>query len=493
MTINTLLNHLLKYAEKNQILQPDDRDYAINQLLYLFSLQSFIPENIHEDLDFFQLLEALIDYAMKNKLISDDSESTCDNFEAKMMDSFLPRPSEMNRLFYQHYKDGPKVATDYFYHISQATNYIKTNRIKKNISYKYQGKYGSLDITINLSKPEKDPKTIALVNNNKTDNYPACALCMENVGFYGTSEKAARSNHRVISMTLNHEKNEWGFQYSPYSYYNEHCIILKKNHEPMRVDHNTFKELIDFINKFPHYLIGSNAGLPIVGGSILSHYHFQGGRFDFPIEKAKVLQHFKKRHVEVEILDWPLSVIRLTGNNEFNLLDMVIAIFESWKQYSNASLGIHSETTEKHNTITPIVKLKDGKYQFYIVLRNNLTTSERPYGLFHPRDEYFHIKKENIGLIEVMGLAVLPGRLKSELDLIKKCMIENLDFAQFPDLEKHLIWINEIKDKAMNEIDIDSFLKQEVGKVFELVLEDCGVFKAKDYKSFEHFVLKAIE
>lgn len=492
MTINYLIAQLISYAEKKALFNPVDREYVINQLLYLFNLDSFNEESIETEIDFFSLLDDLIDYALTNKLIEDDIESSRDNFEAKMMDAFLPRPSEMNRIFNDLYKKAPKYATDYFYQLSIATNYIKTNRVNKNITYKYQGKYADLDITINLSKPEKDPKTIALLKHTKNENYPKCALCMENVGFYGTLDKAPRSNHRVVDITLNHEKNAWGFQYSPYSYYNEHAIILKKKHEPMRVDEITFTELIDFINKFPHYMIGSNAGLPIVGGSILSHYHFQGGRYDFPIEKARILTSFKKKRVLIEILDWPLSVIRVSGKNEYDVLDQVNVLFNAWKEYTNESLNIYSKTSENHNTITPIVKLVNGSYQFYIVLRNNLSTKERPYGLFHPREEYFHIKKENIGLIEVMGLAVLPGRLKNELDLIKKCLVDNEDPKQYQELEKHLPWIEYLKSKSINNEQIDEYLKAEVGAVFEKVLEDCGVFKQKDFVAFSDFVEKAI-
>lgn len=492
MTINSLLSQLIHYAEKKSLLDKSNREYAINQLLYLFKLDIFIEEKVENELDFYTLLDALLSYALEAKLIEEDIEALKDNFEAKMMDAFLPRPSEMNRIFSELYKKAPKYATDYFYQFSINTNYIKSERIKKNINYKYAGKYGDLDITINLSKPEKDPKTIAFVSNIKSENYPKCALCMENVGFYGTIDKAPRSNHRVIDITLNHEKNAWGFQYSPYSYYNEHAIILKKVHEPMRVDENTFIELIDFINKFPHYMIGSNAGLPIVGGSILSHYHFQGGRYDFPIENARVIRFFKKKRVQIEILDWPLSVVRVSGKNEFDVLDYVNQIFNAWKKYTNESLSIFAKTNDFHNTVTPIVKLKDGSYQFYVVLRNNITTPERPYGLFHPRDEYFHIKKENIGLIEVMGLAVLPGRLKTELDLIKLCLINGEDPIKYQELNKHLSWIEQIKQKNYPAEQLDDFLKTEVGAIFEKVLEDCGVFKSQDILAFSDFVEKAI-
>lgn len=491
MSIQFLLSQLIAYAKSHHLLNPDDYEYAVNQLLFLFKLDSFVETPIDEPIDFYVLLNELIDYALNKGLIEDNIEALRDNFEAKMMDSFLPRPSELNRQFYDIYKQAPKKATDFFYDLSKATNYIKTQRIANNITYRYQGHYADLDITINLSKPEKDPKTIALLKHSTSENYPACALCMENVGFYGTVEKAPRSNHRVISLSLNHEKNAWGFQYSPYAYYNEHCIILKKIHEPMRVDTTTFRELIDFINKFPHYLIGSNAGLPIVGGSILSHYHFQGGRYDFPIESARVLHTIKKRGVRLEILDWPLSVIRVCGKNEFDVLDWVDTLFNAWQHYTNQDLNILAKTDEFHNTITPIVKLVNNEYQFYIVLRNNIVTKERPYGLFHPRDAYFHIKKENIGLIEVMGLAVLPGRLKTELDLIKMVLLKTTDIESHESLEKHRPWIEQIQEKYIDFSDVDQLLRDEVGLVFEKVLEDCGVFKSQDLDEFVRFLEKS--
>ncbi len=486
--IQTLLNQLLQYSLQNDILALDDKEYAINQLLQLFRLDAFTPlENIEQP-DFYQLLDDLVDYALNTGLIASNVEPLRDNFEAKMMDCFLPRPSEINRIFRDLYKKGPKVATDWFYRLSKATNYIKTQRVKKNIEYKYTGKYAPLDITINLSKPEKDPKLIALQAGLTNANYPACALCMENVGFYGTLDKAPRSNHRVVSLTLNHEKNAWGLQYSPYSYFNEHCIVLKKAHIPMKVDHDTFAELLDFVNQFPHYLIGSNAGLPIVGGSILNHYHFQGGRYDFPIESARVVHRLKRHGVEVEVLDWPVSVVRLVGSNENQLLDLADQLFEAWKKYSNPRLQLFSQTDQPHNTVTPIVKLVGSKYHFYLVLRNNYAPTDRPYGLYHPREAYFHIKKENIGLIEVMGLAVLPGRLKAELDAIREHFKSPKNLDTDPLLQKHRDWIEALTSRPEDPLAWEAYLRQEVGKVFELVLEDCGVFKSQDRAEFIRFV-----
>jgi len=492
--INRLINQLVQYAYEKSLLNPADQDYAVNGVLYLLRQDGFVPEEVDRPVDFFATMAGILRYAREKGILSGDSESESDNFEGKLMDCFLPRPAEINRRFHQLYRESPQQATNWFYDLSMATNYIKTERIKKNLTYQYVGKYAPLDITINLSKPEKDPKLIALgKKDSKEAEYPACALCMENVGYYGTADKAPRSNHRVVSLSLNGADNAWGFQYSPYSYFNEHCIVLKKIHEPMRVDEDTFCELIDFVNQFPHYLIGSNAGLPIVGGSILSHYHFQGGRYSFPIEKAAVKHLWFKRKVQIEVLDWPLSVVCVQGSNPNAVLDVVNRLFTAWKAYNLPELGIYAETEgEAHNTITPILKIVDGEYRFYVVLRNNLATPERPYGVFHPREAYFHIKKENIGLIEVMGLAVLPGRLKSELDQIKECLISGKDETAIPELAKHLPWIAELRTKGYDPENVDAFLRQEVGAVFESVLEDCGVFKRNDLPALIRFVEEAL-
>lgn len=490
--MNRLINELIAYGLHRQLIQEADREYVQNALIYLLRQDRFESEVVdHDAVDYFAVMERILDLAVENGII-EDSVASRDNFEAKLMDVFLPKPSELDRKFYALYKTGPLTATNYFFKLSQDTNYIKTKRIEKNISYVYEGKYGPLQITINLSKPEKDPQAIARGRGKKETGYPKCALCMENVGYYGSEELAPRSNHRVITLTLNHEKDAWGFQYSPYQYFNEHSIVLRKEHSPMRVDHRTFDELIDFVNKFPHYLMGSNAGLPIVGGSILSHYHFQGGRHEFPIEKARFLAEYKRGKVRIKALDWPVSTIKVSGNNENAVLDMVKQIFDRWQYYDNPELGILHKTTEDHNAMTPILKLNGADYDFYLVLRNNRATAERPYGLFHPREELFHIKKENIGLIEVMGLAILPGRLKAELDQIKRSFSENTDPSLIPDLEKHLPWIKRITNGALEAEDVDIYLEYEVGKVFEEVLEDCGVFKAKDNEAFLKFVESAI-
>jgi len=490
--MNYEINCLLEYALREGFISTHDIEYAINQVLYLLKQETFQREIISDEIDYFQIMDKILNEASNAGLIKSNSIQEYDHFEAKLIDCFLPRPSELDAKFRLLYKKAPVFATDDFYRFSQKTNYIKTRRNQLNIDYLYQGKYAPLDISINLSKPEKDPLKIALNRHSDETTYPKCALCMENVGFYGNDVISSRSNHRVISLTLNHEKDAWGFQYSPYAYFNEHAIILKKAHIPMQVNETTFMELIDFINQFPHYFIGSNAGLPIVGGSILNHYHFQGGRAAFPIEKARVLAKYKKHHVEVEVLDWPLSVIRVIGQNENKVLDMVNQIFEVWKQYSNPDCSIFAHTDSPHNTVTPIVKLDGANYQFYVVLRNNYTTKERPYGLFHPRDEYFHIKKENIGLIEVMGKAILPGRLKHELDEIKTILSKQNTIDDYPDLEGHRAWIETLQKNDFDVLHLDQYLEDQVGVVFEKVLEDCGVFKTEHRQDFLNFVQKAI-
>ncbi len=491
--MNHLINQLIQYGLQEKILNSLDIEYAVNQLLYLLKQDSFEKEEITDQIDFFEIMPVLLEESFKRGLIPSDSTSDFDHYEAKLMDALMPRPAEINQRFRALYKQAPVYATNDFYALSQKTNYIKTERIKKNVHFKYNGKYAPLDISINLSKPEKDPRSITKLSKMESNHYPKCALCMENVGFYGNDDHASRSNHRVVTLTLNRELDEWGFQYSPYSYFNEHAIILKKEHIPMHVNVGTFYELVDFVNQFPHYTIGSNAGLPIVGGSILNHYHFQGGKADFPIEKAKVLRDYKVKKVKVEILDWPMSVIRVSGGSEFKVLDVVTDIFNAWKSYSNPDLHIFAKTgEEEHNTITPILTIKEGKYQFYIVLRNNFTTEERPYGLFHPREDYFHIKKENIGLIEVMGLAILPGRLMTELEEIKQVLLENASIDHYPDLEKHSEWIQQLKKESFSSEEMDSFMQNQVGKVFEMVLEDCSVFKEEDRHEFYRFIERII-
>ncbi|PKK94769.1 MAG: galactose-1-phosphate uridylyltransferase [Tenericutes bacterium HGW-Tenericutes-5] len=487
--INKYINQLIKYGINNHFLEEDDIYYAVNRILKLLDINSFQSIEVEEELDITKIINPIIDYAIANNCLKSSGLASKDAFEAQVIDCLLPRPSEMNRIFYKHYKTGPLTATNWFHDFSIKTNYIKTERIKQNINYKYVGKYAPLDITINLSKPEKDPLDIKLDKNNSTE-YPLCPLCIENVGVYQTPSLAPRTNHRVVNLSLNHEKDKWGMQYSPYAYFNEHLIVLRKDHSPMYVNQKTFQELIDFINKFPHYLIGSNAGLPIVGGSILSHHHFQGGRYDFPIEKAQVLQKIKRKRMTIEILDWPLAAIRIIGSNENSILDMANSIFEYWQKYENQDIKILAKTDEEHNTVTPIVKLDGANYNFYMIFRNNLTSKELPLGIFHPNPSRFHIKKENIGLIEAMGMAILPGRLLQELEMIKEVLLNQKNILDYPDLDKHQEWIYYLKSQPLE--DLDDLLKKEIGRIFEAVLEDCNVFKYGTKQDFINFVNKAI-
>ncbi|MFA7076270.1 MAG: hypothetical protein WC152_06330 [Candidatus Izemoplasmatales bacterium] len=487
--INTHINQLIKYALDNNLLFPDDTYYSVNRILKILNINTFTKLDNVDEISFTDMMNGIIDFAILTGVLKKDTVNSKDAFEAQIMDCLLPRPSELNNLFYQKYKIGPKTATDFFHNLSITTNYIKTERNKKNIRYQYFGKYSPMDITINMSKPEKDPLEIIQTTKDNA-KYPPCALCIENVGLYQTDSLAPRSNHRVISLTLNHEKDKWGIQYSPYAYFDEHLIVLRKEHSPMYVNSKTFLELIDFINKFPHYLIGSNAGLPIVGGSILNHHHFQGGKYDFPIEKARVLEQFKKKKLTVEVLDWPMAAIRVIGNNENYLLDMVNQIFEYWQSYSNEEINIFAKTTELHNTVTPIVKLDGANYNFYLIFRNNFTNSDFPYGMYHPNPSRFHIKKENIGLIEAMGMAILPGRLSNELSLIKQVIINKESIDKYPELEKHSDWIETLRNNTPENW--ESYLQEKVGKIFEEVLEDCNVFKYGTTEDFINFVNKAI-
>ncbi|MFW5794202.1 MAG: galactose-1-phosphate uridylyltransferase [Bacillota bacterium] len=487
--INKRLNQLILYGFKHDLLKEDDKYYAINRLLKLLELNNFYWEEIEEE-DFKVIIKDIIDYAIKNNIIKRNTITERDAYEALIVDCIMPRPSELNKMFTKYYKKAPVYATNFFHKFSIATNYIKVDRIAKNINYKYKGKYSDLILAINLSKPEKDPLDIKKQSQDKS-NYPICPLCMENVGVYQTSNLAPRSNHRVISLSLDNEKDAWGFQFSPYAYFNEHIIVLRKEHSNMYVNEKTFSELIDFINKFPHYLIGSNAGLPIVGGSILSHHHFQGGRFDFPIEAAKVIKKYKKNRVQIEVLDWPMATIRFSGNNENRLLDMINQIYNFWKNYSNEDIKIYAKTTEDHNTVTPIVKLDGSKFNFYMVLRNNYSNDKFPYGVFHTSPDRFHIKKENIGLIEVMGMAILPGRLLIEIDLIKQVLNGETKIEENALLEKHKDWIKKLLSDNISG-NVEEYIKNDIGRIFENMLEDANVFKYGTKNDLLSFVEKAI-
>ncbi|WP_300350827.1 UDP-glucose--hexose-1-phosphate uridylyltransferase [Clostridium sp.] len=487
----SLIDRLICISIENTLISEIDTIYVRNRLLNLFKENSYEYCNEKLSLSLNETLTHLIEIALKKEII-DDTLCSKDIFSSNIMDIFIPSPSSINSKFRENYSISPKLATDYFYSLSKNSNYIRTDRISKNVNFKSNSKYGLMDITINLSKPEKDPKEIALARNSIKSNYPKCLLCVENEGYNGTLNHPDRANHRMIRLDLN--KNNWFFQYSPYAYYNEHCIILSEKHSPMKITKDTFKNLLEFSKMFPHYFIGSNADLPIVGGSILSHEHYQGGNYTFPMHKALKLFDFKLNSFEdvhCEVINWPLSTIRLRGNNINSLVEASNLILENWRNYSDEDLEILSFTdNEHHNTITPMVRRSSDNFIVELSLRNNRTSKEHPLGIFHPHSEVHHIKKENIGLIEVMGLAVLPGRLLNELEDIKKFILGNCEISKVK--EYHHPWSIYLKDKFKKEnySSIDTFIEDELSLKFSKVLEHCGVFKLnpKGIDGFKKFI-----
>ena len=481
------MKKIVSYALFHQLIDQEDAVYAVNKindLLEVEEYQTFTYLNSGEVEEPSELLEPLLNEAAKKKLITPDTVTRRDIFEAKIMDVLLPRPSELNKVF-NHFKHS-EVATDYYYNLSQKSNYIKTSRTSKNVIWKSPTKYGVLDMTINLSKPEKDPRDIIAAGKKTTGTYPKCLLCVENVGYNGNATNVGRTSHRIIPININNE--EFYLQYSPYVYYNEHCIVLKKEHEPMNVTINTFKRLFDFVDRFPHYFLGSNAGLPIVGGSILSHEHYQGGRHTFPIERAKVLKTVDLKGIKLEQLYWPLSVLRLTSKDKDLIIDTANKVFEYWESYTNEEAGIFAYTGDTpHNAITPIARKKDGEYVLDMTLRNNLTSEAFPLGIFHPHPEHHHIKKENIGLIEVMGLAVLPARLDKEIDEIEEALVNNTPLPET--LSYHNEWVQHLKDFC-DCTNVKDFIKDQIAVKFMKVIEDAGVFKQteKGQNQFNDFV-----
>lgn len=482
--MNEKINQLLDYALENGMIQEEDVDYSANLLLDLFHLDTFKREECQKE-SIYSILDSMLEYAVDQEMIS-NTVTEKDLFDTRIMNCVMPRPSEVVNHFRSLYKEDPKKATDYFYQLSIDSNYIRKSRIDKNIGFHHEYKYGDIQITINLSKPEKDPKEIAKAKTVKSSGYPECLLCKENVGFAGNMNHPARQTHRIIPLNLSGKP--YNMQYSPYIYYNEHCIIFNEEHVPMVINDGTFQHLLDYIEQFPHYMLGSNADLPIVGGSILTHDHYQGGRHTFPIQDAKVIKEFelsKYPETKVEMMYWPLSTIRLTSSNKQEILKLAHTTLEKWKEYSDESLGIYSYTNDtRHNTITPIARMKDGKYQMDLVLRNNRTSEEHPLGIFHPHAEHHHIKKENIGLIEVMGLAILPGRLKTELEELKECLKGNANIEDYPELEKHKDWYEYLK--TLKYDDLDEMMEMELTKKFVAVLEDAGVYKM-DEEGIEGF------
>ncbi len=476
------IKKLVQYGVETGLCQEADRIYVTNRILEALHMDEYEePEQDYKEVDLEETLKELLDYACEQG-VTQDSIGYRDLFDTKLMDCLMPRPSEVSARFWEIYeKEGAQAATDYFYKLSQDSDYIRRYRVCKDQKWVAETPYGNLDITINLSKPEKDPKAIAAAKLAKQSGYPKCLLCMENEGYAGRLNHPARNNHRVIRITVN--ESQWGFQYSPYVYYNEHCIVFNGQHTPMKIERAAFVKLFDFVKQFPHYFLGSNADLPIVGGSILSHDHFQGGHYTFAMAKAGFEKKFVMpgfEDVEAGIVYWPMSVLRLRGTDPERLIDLGNMVLEAWRGYTDEAAFVYAETDgEPHNTITPIARKNGELYELDLVLRNNITTEEFPLGVYHPHQDLHHIKKENIGLIEVMGLAVLPSRLKDELALLGEYLVEGKDVRSNESIEKHADWVDEFVpsyEKITRE-NVDRILQDEVGKVFARVLEDAGVYK----------------
>ena len=478
------IKKLVEYGIQTGLTPECERIYTTNLLLELFQEDSY--EDVEIDSSSIELeavLEGLLDEAVKRGII-EDSIGFRDLFDTKIMNCLVPRPAQVQKTFAEKYEESPEAATEYFYKLSQDSNYIRRYRVKKDMKWKVDSPYGKIDITINLSKPEKDPKAIAAARNAKNTAYPKCQLCMENEGYAGRVNHPARENHRIMPITVN--DSAWGFQYSPYVYYNEHCIVFNGKHTPMKIEKETFMKLFDFVKLFPHYFLGSNADLPIVGGSILSHDHFQGGHYTFAMAKAPIEKHFEVKgfeDVESGIVKWPLSVIRLRSKDEKRLIELGTHILDAWRGYTDEEAFVFAETDgEPHNTITPIARKVGEIYELDLTLRNNITTEEHPLGLYHPHAEYHNIKKENIGLIEVMGLAVLPSRLKQELETLAEYIVEGKDISENEMIEKHTKWVEKFLTKydTITKENVMDILKEEVGIVFTKVLEDAGVYKCTE-------------
>ena len=492
------ISKLVRYGLDTGLITEVDRIYATNQILDVLRMDEYEETDPgREPVDLEAVLKELMDYAHETGVMPEDNITYRDLFDTRLMNCLMPRPVEVVHAFWKKYQESPKAATDYFYKLSQDSDYIRRYRVCKDMKWVAASKYGDLDITINLSKPEKDPKAIAAAKLAKQSGYPKCLLCMENVGYAGRANHPARNNHRIIPITIN--DSPWGFQYSPYVYYNEHCIVFNGQHVPMNIERATFIKLFDFVELFPHYFLGSNADLPIVGGSILSHDHFQGGHYTFAMAKAPMERKFKKREfedVEVGIVYWPMSVIRLRTKDSDRLAELGEIILKAWRGYTDEEAFIFAETDgEPHNTITPIARKNGAFFELDLVLRNNLTTEEFPLGVYHPHQELHHIKKENIGLIEVMGLAVLPSRLREELALLGEYIVEGKAIGENETIAKHEQWVKEFLPKydAVTKENVQEILKAEVGLVFERVLEDSGVYKCTDEGRmfFERFLKKA--
>ena len=493
--IDIAIHKLICYGLETRIITAEDRIYTSNSILRTLKLQDYDPpEEIFIDVELESVLKDITDFAVEKGIIQ-DSIVYRDLFDTEIMGCLTPRPSEVIDKFRKLYREkSPRLATDFYYKFSCDTDYIRRYRIAKDVKWTAETEYGKLDITINLSKPEKDPKAIAAALNAKQSSYPKCMLCEENVGYAGRVNHPARENHRIIPVKINDER--WALQYSPYVYYNEHCILLNCNHTPMKIDCMAFLKLFDFVEQFPHYFIGSNADLPIVGGSILTHEHFQGGCYTFAMEAAETEKMYTidgYEDVKVGRVKWPMSVIRISCGEYERLIELADKILTAWRGYTDEDAFIFAETNgTPHNTITPIARKRGNHYELDLVLRNNITTEDYPLGVYHPHNELHHIKKENIGLIEVMGLAVLPARLKDEMKKLEDAIINGRDIRSDEEIEKHADWAEEfIKNYSeINSENIEGILKHEIGLVFSKVLEHAGVYKrtSEGMTAFDKFI-----
>lgn len=491
--IDGLILELVNYALMNELIEEDDKIYVTNRLLEVFekigldtdseAIKGDVESKKHITRRIAEILSDCLETAINDGLI-EATQLNKDLFDTKIMGVLTPMPSVVRKHFKELYNNSPKFATDYFYELNKACNYIRCDRIEKDQKWKYNSEYGTIDITINLSKPEKDPKDIIRQGQMTASGYPKCLLCKENEGYAGRVNHPARQNHRIIPVTINH--SDWFLQYSPYVYYNEHCIVFNGKHTPMKIEKATFGKLLDFVKQFPHYFVGSNADLPIVGGSILSHDHFQGGHYEFamakaPLEKEITFAGFED--VKAGIVKWPMSVIRLSAPDTERLIELADKILLTWRGYTDEAAFIFAETDgEPHNTITPIARKRGNNYELDLVLRNNITTKEHPLGVYHPHAKLHHIKKENIGLIEVMGLAVLPARLKDEMAQLKTAILSRADLRSNEVLSKHADWVEEFlpKYESITEENIDGIIRKEIGLVFREVLLDAGVYKCTE-------------
>ena len=481
--MDSVIKALINYAEEKGLISKYDRVYSANAVLALIKKNDYDDTVEPAGLPLNELLDKICDYAVEKGLIEDGVDFR-DLFDTAVMGALTPRPSEVIGKFRELYKENPEKATDWYYALSCSTNYIRTDRIAKIMKWQYTGTYGTIDITVNLSKPEKDPKAIAAAKNAPQIGFPKCMLCKECEGYAGRIDFPARQNHRIIPIQINN--SDWFMQYSPYVYYNEHCIVFNALHTPMKIDKLAFSKLLDFITLFPHYFVGSNADLPIVGGSILSHEHFQGGRYEFAMERAPIETEVSFKgfdNVKAGLVKWPMSTIRLLSDSKEDIARLADKILTCWRGYTDEDAFIFAETdSQPHNTITPIARMRDGKFELDLVLRNNITTEEHPLGVYHPHAELHHIKKENIGLIEVMGLAVLPPRLKGEFERLAELILSGADLYADELTAKHADWAYEfIKNyDDINENNVTDIIQAEVGKVFSTVLEHAGVYKRTD-------------